>query len=77
MPRPISLLVYPGFQILDAAGPLSAFETANRFVADSYRLALVSRDGGPVASSSGAVLLTRPVAADEAPDTLLVVGGEV
>ncbi len=76
MPRPISLLVYPGFQILDAAGPLSAFETANRFVADSYRLALVSRDGGPVASSSGAVLLTRPVAADEAPDTLLVVGGD-
>jgi transcriptional regulator GlxA family with amidase domain len=76
MPRPISLLVYPGFQILDAAGPLSAFETANRFGADSYRLALVSRDGGPVASSSGAVLLTRPVAADEAPDTLLVVGGD-
>ena len=29
MTRTIRFLVYPDFQILDAAGPLSAFEAAN------------------------------------------------
>lgn len=75
MTRSITLLVYPHFQILDAAGPLSAFETANDFAPGSYVLDLISRDGGPVASSCGASLLTRAFRGDDAPDTLMVVGG--
>ncbi len=76
MSRCIAFLVYPGFQILDAAGPLAAFEAAGAFVAGAYRLALLSRDGGLVASSSGASLATTAIADAPAPDTLIVVGGD-
>lgn len=76
MSRCIAFLVYPGFQILDAAGPLAAFEAAGAFVAGAYRLALLSRDGGLVASSSGASLATTALADAPAPDTLIVVGGD-
>ena len=31
MPRAIGFLVYPGFQLLDATGPIAAFEIAGRF----------------------------------------------
>jgi transcriptional regulator GlxA family with amidase domain len=57
MTRQIAFLVYPGFQILDAAGPLAAFEAANAFV-PAPTAALMSRDGGLVASSGGACLAT-------------------
>ena len=33
MPRRIAFLIFPDFQILDAAGPLSAFEIAGRLAA--------------------------------------------
>lgn len=76
MPRTIALLVYPGFQLLDAAGPLGAFEAANEFIADSYRLQVISVGGGPVASSGGAQLLTAPADVMDPADTLLVAGGD-
>ena len=76
MPRTLALLVYPQFQILDAAGPLSAFETANGFASGSYVLELISRGGGPVTSSCGAALQTRAFQDNETPDTLMVVGGD-
>jgi transcriptional regulator GlxA family with amidase domain len=31
MPRLIAFLIYPEFQLLDAAGPLAAFEIAERY----------------------------------------------
>jgi len=76
MPRAVGMLVYPGFQLLDAAGPISAFEIAARFDPGAYGLTVVSRDGGWTASSSGAAFDT--VAFDKAPafDTLLVSGGD-
>lgn len=76
MTRTIRFLVYPDFQILDAAGPLSAFEAANGAAPGAYALQLVSRDGGLVASSGGIRLATE--AMDDAPDadTLIVVGGD-
>ena len=55
MSRCIAFLVYPGFQILDAAGPLAAFEAAGAFVPGAYRLVVLSRDGGLVASSGGTI----------------------
>lgn len=76
MMRDIGFLIFPQFQLLDAAGPISAFEIGGRFAAGAYRLHILAAAGGPVASSSGASL--QAVAMDEAPplDTLIVAGGE-
>jgi transcriptional regulator GlxA family with amidase domain len=72
----IGVLLFPGFQILDAAGPIAAFEIASRFRERAYRLDLVAKRAGPVASSSGAAMLARECGADEAFDTLIVAGGD-
>ncbi|MFT4252755.1 MAG: GlxA family transcriptional regulator [Caulobacter sp.] len=76
MPRAVGMLVYPGFQLLDAAGPISAFEIAARFDPGAYGLFLISRDGGWTPSSSGAAFDTLPFDKAPALDTLMVVGGE-
>ncbi|WP_300575269.1 GlxA family transcriptional regulator [Phenylobacterium sp.] len=74
-PRPITFLIFPDFQLLDAAGPIAAFEIAERHRPGSYRLRVVAARAGPVASSSGATMNAE--AADEAAiDTLVVAGGE-
>jgi transcriptional regulator GlxA family with amidase domain len=75
MARAIGIFVFPDFQIMDAAGPIAAFEIAGRFADDAYRLVLLSQQGGPVASSSGVLLDTVPAARGGTIDTLLVVGG--
>src|ERR1700756_3482237 len=54
MPRTIGILIFPEFQLPDAAGPITAFETAGRETAPpAYRLRVIARAPGPVASSSG------------------------
>jgi transcriptional regulator GlxA family with amidase domain len=75
MPRTIGILIFPQFQLLDATGPIAAFEVAGReTVPAPYRLRLMARIAGPVASSSGVQLIAEPLG--EGPlDTLLVVGG--
>ncbi|MBL6453714.1 GlxA family transcriptional regulator [Belnapia sp. T6] len=75
MSREIRFLIHPGFQLLDLSGPLAAFQIAGRLAgAEPYRLRVVSRGGGPVASSSGVEVLSEP--ADALPfDTLVVMGG--
>ncbi|HJU15981.1 MAG TPA: GlxA family transcriptional regulator [Stellaceae bacterium] len=77
MTSTLGVLVFPDFQLLDAAGPIAAFELAGHEVdPPPYRLRLLSRDGGAVASSSGAALATLSFAAAEPVDTLLVAGGQ-
>ncbi len=71
----IGLYLYPGFQILDACGPLTCFEIAGRTADGGYDLALLSAQGGPVRSSSGVALDTAAAMAAPIPDTLIVVGG--
>jgi transcriptional regulator GlxA family with amidase domain len=39
MTRDIGFLIFPDFQLLDAAGPIAAFEIAGRLVSGAYRLA--------------------------------------
>jgi len=74
MSRTIGVLVFPGFQLLDAAGPVTVFETAGRGENPAYRLRIVARESGPVTSSSGVRLIAEPL--DDAPlDTLIVSGG--
>jgi transcriptional regulator GlxA family with amidase domain len=76
MPREIAVVLHPGFQLLDAAGPTAAFEMAERFRPGSYALALLAPGGGAVESSSGVRLSTEPLR-DGPFDTIIVSGGEV
>lgn len=74
MPRSIGILVYPGFELLDAAGPISVFGNANMFVAGAYSISVLALRPGPVKSDSGAAL--HAVALPNTPlDTLIVAGG--
>lgn len=74
--RDIVLLVFPDFQILDAAGPLAAFEIAERHVPGSYRLRTVATEPGFVRSSSGACLQAAGLRGAGRADTLLIAGGD-
>lgn len=76
MPRRIGFLLFPDFQILDATGPIAAFEIASRLAADGYELALLSIAGGLVRSSAGVALESMPANAAGALDTLIAVGGQ-
>ena len=72
----IGLLLFPGFQILDAAGPLAAFEIAARYREGAYGLEIVAKHAGTVASSSGAAMQARALAEAGPLDLLLVAGGD-
>lgn len=74
-PRHIAVLIFPDFQLLDAAGPLSAFEIAGRYSPGAYDISVVAAEPGPVRSSCGASLLAEALP-ERAPDTLVVVGGD-
>ncbi|CEJ15874.1 HTH-type transcriptional regulator CdhR [bacterium YEK0313] len=76
MPRTIAVVVHPGFQLLDAAGPTAAFEIAERLCPGSYAIRLHAPGGGAVASSAGLTLDAAPLG-EEAVDTIVVSGGEV
>jgi transcriptional regulator GlxA family with amidase domain len=80
--RLIAVLAFEGVQLLDVAGPVQTFAFANEIRKDArgapYRIVVVSRRGGPICTSSGLPLLTRPIAratAKERIDTLIVPGG--
>jgi len=75
MTRNIGIFLYEDFQLLDASGPITAFEIAARVKPDAYRLTLLSIMGGPVASSSGAAMGSVAVAEGPPLDTLIVSGG--
>ena len=75
MPQTVAILIFPDFQLLDAAGPITVFEAAGRETTPpAYRLRVIARDAGPVASSSGVRLLAEPFT-DDPLDTLIVAGG--
>lgn len=76
MSRTIALVIHPGFQILDAAGPTAAFEIAGRLRPGSYNLQLMAPGAGAVESSSGVTLSARPLGGGPF-DTIVVAGGEI
>ena len=76
MLRTIAVVVHPGFQLLDAAGPTAAFEIAERLRPGSYAIRLLAPGGGAVASSAGLTLDAASLGA-EAFDTIVVSGGEI
>ena len=72
----IGVLVFPGFQLLDAAGPISVFEIAARFAGGPASIKVLAVTPGPVRSSSGVELLARGLRPSGAISTLIVAGGE-
>ena len=75
MTRNLALVIFPGFQLLDAAGPIAAFEIAERYRPGSYDLSVQAPGGGQVASSAGVCLTALPLA-DGPFDTVMVSGGD-
>ena len=74
MTRRIAVVIFPDFQILDATGPIAAFEIAGRLSPGAYGLEVLGQGGGAIASSAGVRMLAGPLN-DDAYDTLLVSGG--
>ena len=75
MSRRVAFLLFPDFQLLDAAGPIAAFEVAERYVPGTYTLRVMAPDAGAVTSTSGASMNAARMSASSI-DTLVVVGGE-
>ena len=77
------MVVFPGFQMLDAVGPLEVFSSARRLLEhrgqpSPYAVTLLAHEAGPVRSSGGLAVVADAAFAD-APDpldTLLVSGGD-
>ena len=76
MRREIAIVVFPEFQLLDAAGPVAVFEMAERFRPGSYAIHVLAPGGGIVRSSSGVCLAAEPIAARHF-DTVIVSGGNL
>src|ERR1700694_108181 len=72
----IAVLVFPNFQLLDAAGPISVFEIAARFARQPSAIKLLAARRVPVRSSAGVEMLARGLKASRALTTLIVAGGE-
>jgi transcriptional regulator GlxA family with amidase domain len=86
-PRLVVVLAFDDLQLLDVAGPVQVFASANEMFCGTrgapshgapYRIAVVSRRGGPIRSSSGLSLNTEPIAkavGGRQIDTLILPGG--
>ncbi len=72
----IGILVFPDFQLLDAAGPISVFEIAGRYANAPASIRVLAEVPGPVKSSSGVEMLARGLRSPGAFSTLVVAGGE-
>jgi transcriptional regulator GlxA family with amidase domain len=72
----IGILVFPDFQLLDAAGPISVFEIAARFADVPSSIKILAVRPGLVRSSSGVEIHANPISHSRAISTLIVVGAE-
>jgi transcriptional regulator GlxA family with amidase domain len=76
--RSVVIVVVPGVQTLDVAGPAEAFSIATRFHGGDYEVRVVTPDGRPARGTSGLTLGADDAIAGVrgAVDTLVVAGGE-
>ncbi|HTZ01708.1 MAG TPA: GlxA family transcriptional regulator [Xanthobacteraceae bacterium] len=86
-PRLVAVLAFEDVQLLDVAGPVQAFASANELACGTrgapgdgapYRIVVVSRRGGAVRSSAQLPLVTEPIAkaiGGKPIDTLILPGG--
>lgn len=75
MPRRVAFLIFDDFQLLDAAGPISAFEIAERYAPGTYESRVIARRAGAVRSSSGASMNAAGLGRAAGIDTLVIAGG--
>ncbi|HEX2130385.1 MAG TPA: GlxA family transcriptional regulator [Actinophytocola sp.] len=71
--RRVVIVVFPGVQLLDVAGPLEVFRGAAQLVPGAYAVDVVGP--GPVTASNGIALTPDGPLPDDPVDTLLVAGG--
>ena len=71
----IGVLIFPDFQLLDAAGPISVFEIASRLAGAAPSIRTIAVTPGPVRSSAGVEMLARGLQPSAAISTLIVAGG--
>ena len=76
MPKRVGILLFENFQILDAAGPLAAFEIAAHYAGGAYELVTYAAHDGWVESSSRAAMRARALTQAPPLDTLIVAGGD-
>lgn len=72
----IAVLIFPDFQLLDAAGPISVFEIAARYAGAAPAIKVIAATPGAVRSSSGAEMLARKFGPASALTSLLIAGGD-
>lgn len=75
MTRTLGFIIYPDFQILDAAGPIAAFEIAGRIRSGAYDIRVMAETPGRIASSSGVGMWAEPLSGEPL-DTLIAIGGD-
>ena len=72
----IGILIFPDFQLLDAAGPISVFEIAARCTGKTTTgIRVLALNAGPVRSSSGVEMMARDFRSANAITTLVIAGG--
>jgi transcriptional regulator GlxA family with amidase domain len=71
----IGILIFPDFQLLDAAGPISVFEIAARATGKAPAIRVLALNAGPVRSSSGVEMMARDFKSANAITTLVIAGG--
>jgi transcriptional regulator GlxA family with amidase domain len=76
MTRSLAIVVFPNFMIIDAAGPLGAFEIASRYCPGAYEISVRAAAPGEIASSCGARMTAAPLGDPARLHTLMVAGGE-
>src|SRR5579862_9407314 len=72
----LGVLIFPDFQLMDAAGPISVFEIAGRYARAAMPIRVLAEMPGGVRSSSGVEMLARGLRSPGALSTLIIAGGE-
>lgn len=80
--KTIAMLAFPKFQLLDVAGPLQVFSTANEQMqklgyASPYEIQITAPGGMTVRATAGVEMATKPLPRGKSPvDTLIIAGGQ-
>jgi len=72
----IGVLIFPDFQLMDAAGPISVFEIAGRYAKSNLPIRAIAAKPGPVRSTSSVEMLAHKFGSPGAITTLIVAGGD-
>jgi len=72
--RQIAFVIYPGFHLLDATGPIAAFDLARLNTPHAYNIVLIAAGTGSIVSSAGIAFEALPLGSGPF-DTIMVAGG--